>query len=211
MPVPDPKWSYPEWIAYFRDDLKNSVKTDIRPLLATEGSFGAPRQFFPYIEYLSGLVYGPAGGGNLANTKYAIRFFRGYMAQIDPLYRKYARILLDMWRHGLIHRYQPKLLQRSPRCRIGWLSYFGDRHNHTEEWDGTPFTMSHLTPLRIPGRKMDYFPVSVRDLVEDLEQVMDLIVTQLTAEQATNRRTRLRNMKKAATFLANPERVNYRW
>jgi hypothetical protein len=32
------------------------------------------------------------------------------MKQTDPLYDTHARILLAMWRQGVIHTYQPKVL-----------------------------------------------------------------------------------------------------
>jgi hypothetical protein len=57
--MPDPTWDHARWIEYLRNDLAKSVDSDVRPLLARLGSFGIPRQFFPYVEYLAGLVLGP--------------------------------------------------------------------------------------------------------------------------------------------------------
>src|ERR1700722_1965733 len=114
MRPPDRPWRYPAWISYSRTDLITSVQNDTRPLMATQGSFGVPRQVFPYIEYLSGLVYGPVPPmpntkQSLASTTWAKKFLGDYMA--DPLYRQHRDILLAMWRHGLVHRYQPIPLQ----------------------------------------------------------------------------------------------------
>jgi hypothetical protein len=214
MPAPDPKWGYAEWINYFRRDLMPSVRNDIRPLIATQGSFGAPRQFFPYIEYLSGLVFGPAGGHNLANTTHATHFLQQYMNQIDPLYGKHADILLKMWRHGLIHRYQPKVLKSSTSHRqIGWLSYFGTRTSSREEHPpGNWIVVSHLTPWIDPANKLDFFPVCVPELVNDLEKVIEMIATKLVAEQATGTSgPLLANMQAAANFLSIPETDSLTW
>jgi len=72
---------------------------------------GRPRQFFPYVEYLSGLVFGPKGSGNLGTTTHALDFLTQFMNRVDLLYGQYAKILIHMWRHGLIHTYKPKVLQ----------------------------------------------------------------------------------------------------
>ena len=62
MSRPQVSWGHAEWLGYFRDSMTRSVETDIRSLLTTQGAFGVPRQFFPHVEYLSGLVFGPSGG-----------------------------------------------------------------------------------------------------------------------------------------------------
>ena len=213
MPAPDPKWGYPNWITYFRSDLLTSVRNDIWPLIATQGSFGSARQFFPYIEYLSGLVFGQVGGGKLANTMSAIRFLQQYMYKVDPLYGLHAEILLEMWRHGLIHRYQPIVLKSSISSReIGWLSYFGKRANSKEEHPpGKWIEVSHLTPWPDPANKLDLFPVCIPKLVADLEKVIKIIATELVAEQAIRSPNLLPKMQDAATFLATPKTVKVSW
>jgi hypothetical protein len=94
-PVPKPTWGHPEFINYFRQDLAGSVESDIRPLLAKRGAFGVPRQFFPYVEYLAGLVFGPVSGKDLGSTAHAERFLTQYMTG-DPLYGAQAWLLLNM-------------------------------------------------------------------------------------------------------------------
>lgn len=217
MPVPDPGWSYPEWINYFRSDLATSVQNDLRPLLATKGSFGVPRQFFPYIEYLSGLVYGPVPPRpkqkpSLADTTWAKNFLRDFMA--DPLYGQHRDMLLDMWRHGLIHRYQPKALEHATSHRkIGWLSYFGSRNNSNEEHPpGRKLVVSHLTPWVDLAGQLDYFPVCIPEVVGDLGKAIEEIAKRLEAEQVARAGSLLlSNMRAAAAFIANPEQVTYAW
>ena len=106
MSRPQASWGHAEWIDYFRGPMLRSIETDIRHLLATGGSFGVPRQFFPHVEYLSGLVFGPVGGRNLSDGSQAEDFLDKYLGQVAPLYRQHRRILMLMWRHGVIHTYQ---------------------------------------------------------------------------------------------------------
>ncbi len=129
--MPKPTWGYPEFINYLRQNLAGSVETDVRPLLARRGAFGVPRQFFPYIEYLSGLVFGPASVKDLGTTAHAEQFLVQYMTS-EPLYGTHAWLLLNMWRHGTIHTYKPKLLEDPVKGRrLGWMSYYGPRKNAT--------------------------------------------------------------------------------
>jgi hypothetical protein len=185
--------------------MKKSVETDIRPLLIMQGAFGIPRQFFPHIEYLSGLVFGPAPDGkNLGTTAHAERFLREFMKRVDPMYEIQARILLAMWRHGVIHTYQPKVLENgwTKRC-LGWLSYQGERKNQDIELlPGKKMTVSHLTPH--VGSTLDHFPVANNCLVEDLERVLELIASDLESERVSGGNTLITNMQKAAQHLGQP-------
>lgn len=207
MSLPQAAWGHRKWIAYLRRDMKQSVKSDIRPLIKTKGAFGIQRQFFPLIEYLSGLVFGPLPSGTkLAGTKHAEDFLRRYMGQVDPLYNTHARILLEMWRHGVVHTYQPKVLSNGTR-RLGWLSYQGKRNNAVVELlikrKKTKMTVSHLTP-HVGSGTLDHFPVANNWLVRDLVSVLDIIVNDLKAEENENGSALLTNMQKAAQHLATP-------
>jgi hypothetical protein len=207
MSLPQATWGHGKWIAYIRGDMKQSVKSDIRPLIKTKGAFGVPRQFFPYIEYLSGLVFGPLPSGDkLAGTKHADNFLRQYMGRVDSLYNTHARILLEMWRHGVVHTYQPKVLSNGTR-RLGWLSYQGKRTNAVVELlikrKKTKMTVSHLTP-HVGTGTLDHFPVANNWLVRDLVRVLDIVVNDLRAEEAAGGTALLTRMQKAAQYLAKP-------
>lgn len=206
MSLPKAKWGHRRWIRYFEHTMKTSIKTDIRPLLKTKGAFGIPRQFFPHIEYLSGLVYGPqTAKGKFATGALAERFLEDYMGRVDPLYRQHAHILMGMWRHGVIHTYQPKVLGNSAATRrLGWLSYQGKRKNEEIKlWirrKRKKMTVSHLTP-HVGSGTLDHFPVANNCLVRDLARVLDIIADELKAENAVRGTALLTNMQKAAQYL----------
>jgi hypothetical protein len=206
MSVPKARWGHPRWIAYFGGEMKMSVKTDIRPLLKSKGAFGIPRQFFPHIEYLSGLVYGPRTSiDKFATGALAEKFLEDYMGRVDPLYRQHAHVLMGMWRHGVIHTYQPKVLgNKAATRRLGWLSYQGERKNEEVKlWirrKRKKMTVSHLTP-HVGKRTIDYFPVANNCLVRDLARVLDIIVGELKAEEAAGGTNLLTNMQDAAKYL----------
>lgn len=204
MSRPQASWGHPEWVDYFRNTMMESVRTDVRHLLSSRGAFGVPRQFFPHVEYLSGLVFGPVPTGhNLADTARTDQFLDQYLGRVDPLYRQHRRILLGMWRHGVIHTYQPKLLTNGTRL-LDWLSYQGARVNAHVVLPDVTLTVSHLTPLVGPDT-LDLFPVANNCLVDDLEAVLRLIVTDLEVEAAGGGTTPLlQHMRDAANRLAQP-------
>jgi hypothetical protein len=207
MIPPDPAWGHAEWVVYFQGDLTNSVQHDVRPLIQSGGLFGVPRQFFPYVEYLSGLVFGPARAGTLGTTSHARDFLMQFMNRVDPLYGLHAQLLIHMWRHGLIHTYKPKMLQAASGRLIGWSSYVGPRTNAT----GGTITLSHLTPYINSRENHDLFPVSINCLVDDLEQVIHLIASDLQNEQTTGGGALLNNMRAAAQLIAQPVSVDFTW
>lgn len=203
MSRPQASWGHAEWIDYFRGPMMRSIETDIRHLLTTGGSFGVPRQFFPHVEYLSGLVFGPVGGRNLSDGAQAEQFLDKYLGQIDPLYRLHRRILMLMWRHGVIHTFQPKFLTNGTR-QLDWLSYPDGRANAQVQIHADVITVSHLTPY-VGAKTLDLFPVANKCLVDDLEAAVRRIVTDLEAEAAAGGATPLlQNMQDAANHLAQP-------
>jgi hypothetical protein len=96
-PPPDPAWDHDGWTRYFREDPINSVRTDVRRLLP-RGAFGVPRRSFPYIEYLSGLVFGPIPPRDrketeiLASTRTDTKFLEDYRGRVHPLYRQQSEL-----------------------------------------------------------------------------------------------------------------------
>ncbi len=202
MSRPQATWGRAEWIGYFRNTMMESVRTDIRHLLASQGAFGVPRQFFPHVEYLSGLVFGPVGGHNLGSTRHADRFLDEYLGEIDVLYRQHRQILLAMWRHGVIHTYQPKLLANATR-QLDWFSYQGARVNAQVVLPNLSLTVSHLTPV-VGSGTVDLFPVANNCLVDDLEATLRLVVSRLEAEQGAGGNALVDNMRRAAQHLAQP-------
>jgi hypothetical protein len=205
----DPTWDHPQWINYFRNDLAQSVNHDVRQLLPAQGSFGVPRQFFPYIEYLSGLVYGPISADMLSNGPRAEQFLAQHMP-MEPLYGTQARLLINMWRHGTIHRYQPKVLQNADGSRrLGWLSYYGTRTNQDRPLaSGPAMTVSHLTIWRSQTDTLDYLPVCIECLVDDLDAAIENIAVLLENEQTTGGTALRDNMQNAAQVIHTPAMHN---
>lgn len=213
MMPPYPAWDHSQWTEYFSGDLTNSVNNDIAPLLPS-ALFGIPRQFFPYIEYLGGLVFGPSGGRNLSSTPLAKRFLDVWMSRIDPRYSQQSDHLLEMWRHGLIHTYKPKVLQHPASNRLlGWLSYSGPQTVPPGIYRPLDFTVSlrHLEIVVNPKGDLDWLPVSIDCLVTDLSKVLELLATEVSSEYQAGGTALLNQLSNAALSLEQPTPSQSPW
>ena len=212
MPTPpDPAWDYDDWISYFRGDLMSSVAHDVKPLVSSGGLFGVPRQFFPYVEYLSGLVLGPATQDKFSTTSQVRTFLKTWMNRVDHRYESHADLLLAMWRHGLVHAYKPKVLAGPSGRRISWASFDEGRTLVRPFRGQEAATFTHLVPFLDPTGPSDVFPVSIFALVEDLEAILGIVAGDIERERDTGHRTLGAKLKEAATFLATPVPVDFTW
>lgn len=200
----DSAWDHQQWIYYFRNDLAKSVDNDVRPLLACQGSFGIPRQFFPYIEYLAGLVLGPlkGKGDELSDSGRAVDFMKAYM----PNYGACGWLLIHMWRDGTVHRYQPKTLEDGAGARrLGWLSYYGARTDHEDTLPiDVKATISHLKVWKNLNGTLDYLPVCMQSLVEDLDVIIKGVADLVENEKNVCGATLITNMRDAASIIRKP-------
>lgn len=213
MIPPDSTWSHEEFATYCERELAGLVDIAITPLMP-HGLFGVPRQFFPYIEYLSGLVYGPDHAKNkLATTDLARRFLEDWMGQIDPGYRHRSQHLIEMFRHGLIHTFKPKVLSHpSSKRLLGWFSYPGPRSVSAAKYGPLDFDapFKHLEIIVNPNRELDWLPLSIVCLIDDLKSVLKLLASELRKQKSTGG-SLLKNMQAAAEFLEQPTPTKHAW
>lgn len=218
MPIPDPAWGLSGWIDYFSKDLKHSIKTDVDPLVPTLGLFGVPRQFFCYVDYLGALWEGPTtstvsrkaaqGIKDLATTAKAISVLQGVFGKVYAPYATQAKNLVNMYRHGLVHSYAPKVLKRNSDGEgLAWLSYAGPR-----SCPYGPTTLTHLLVYKPnPALPLSNLPVSITCLAEDLRLALDQVVAELQAEAAAGVTTRIDKMRATAAELAVPATGPFTW
>jgi hypothetical protein len=133
------------------------------------------------------------------------------MSRVDPHYATHADLLLQMWRHGLVHTYKPKVLAGPSGRQIVWSS-FDEGRTLTRAFRGhESVTLTHLAPFIDPNGTTDVFPVSICGLVEDLEGILGVVAGDIEIERGSGHRTLAANMKAAATLLATPISVDFTW
>jgi len=78
-----------------------------------------------------------------------------------------------MYRHGLVHLYQPKILSMGSRKILKWFFYRGNRHMDSIPIDSdigkvTFNNVTHLQAINLPQYKSNYYlPICVDALCED--------------------------------------------
>lgn len=104
-----------------------------------------------------------------------------------------------MYRHGLVHLYQPKQLRLSDEKILQWLSYKGGRTGDIEIRKGWVIkNASHLSEISDTGAS--FLPVSIRCLYNDLLTAVDLYLKKLKDSKELQD-----NWVSAANEIAEPE------
>lgn len=218
-PRPNSNWNATQWVEWLRNDLQFSIKADLRPLVASDGLFGVPRQFFCYVDFLGALREGPTpsttkwkkqqGIPDLATTAKAEKALKELFGPIDAGYDMHAKVLVRMYRHGLVHAFMPRtLVRKSDGQELFWYSYSGRRRCSIEKV--YPSESAHaVTHLRVMPHHQGFpncfvMPVSINCLVEDLNDAINAFCLHL--ELGVGTRSLLSNMCRTAAELANPER-----
>jgi len=157
--------------------------TEIRPTLVAEvvdvalelgsedahradlGHFSVPRDVFAYVDHLGQIAYGGR------STKRSVRFLREFF----PLrYDGVADLLYAMWRHGVVHSYEP----------ISYSVPLGDREvavywvstNHASD----AVRQHHLLPYAIEGLDdVVALVVNTCQLACDLRDALDTFIERL--------------------------------
>lgn len=147
---------------YLENDLLQAIQNDLVDVLKfhekknISGFHSIPREVFCYIDYLGILLEGPP-----ASSKKAITFIEKYMAKADTKYKQYGKILYEMWRHGTVHEFDPKVIMHSQhKYKMGWQTNNSSKpHNRS----------CHLECFKMQGTRNEYvLHINLFELVEHL-------------------------------------------
>lgn len=103
------------------------IKT-VELLVRNSGYFEIPHLLMTYIEYLSGLFSGKGPDVQYSDVR---EFFNAYF---PSKYLRPSAWLIYLYRHGLVHQYEPKTIKLSDGKIIGWHCSLdnSDVTNHLE-------------------------------------------------------------------------------
>jgi hypothetical protein len=151
-------------------DILNSIDDDLLLALKahenenTGGYFSIPRQVFCYIDYLGALMN---DGRN--SSENAISFMDKYFEKVNPKYSKKNNVIYNMWRHGTVHEYDPKVFKSTSKgFRLGWASNNSSKEEN-RKW--------HLSCFCVQGKPF-LFDISINlfELVYDLKKSIRLFI-----------------------------------
>lgn len=183
-------------ITYLHTQIKESIANDINSILRYHkryktGFHSIPRQIFCYIDFLGALVYGKNSTNN------SVRYINKYLGLINPRYKEVSEIIYEMWRHGTVHEYDPKVLIEG-KNRLGWLSGFSSKKKDKR---------AHLTCYKKTINNEEYFflNLNMNQFVSDLYNSIDKLVDKLMQDDVLQNR-----LQKNLDKLNSPKKVKKR-
>lgn len=167
-----------------KGDMQDVIKYDIKPILHLKiepgGYFGVPRQLFCLIDFLGAMYTGKYDRGN--SSKGAEKFIKNIMGDktIDENYKKNGKLMYDMYRHGLVHFFQPKKFILNGWNKTGWCVHKKSRKDDLEVKDdkGGKYVIKnarHLEIVKHPDSTKDFnvLVISLKCLFEDFQKSLN--------------------------------------
>lgn len=192
-----------------KGDMQDVIKYDIEPILHLElepgGFFGAPRQILCMIDFL-----GAAYSGKYKNTaRGAVKFIKNIMGSnaIDPNYKINGELMYKMYRHGLIHLFQPKKFILEDKTKVEWSIYKGSRIQGTlivkSDAESYKFNnVEHLKIVKHPKRDTSVLFICLNSLIEDFKKSLEIYFQLINKDQKY-----LRRWDKVSSYIVEYEEI----
>ena len=162
------------------------IQTWIHPRKKQGGYFVVTRQIFCMVNFLgaafSGYPHSKAlldpKGKNIAETRTAEVFINSFFKPKNVYESDIVQILYDMYRHGLVHLYQPKIYKLGKRKTLKWFFYKGNSRRRWIKVDvdfGRKLTFKNVDHLKITKREKSYsyyLPINIDRLYNDFENAV---------------------------------------
>lgn len=196
--------------SFLKEELKEQILLEIAPILHIGqnqgGYFGPSRQILCFVEFLGALYHGydekddknflsgRSKRRTISKENYAVDFLQDIFGRkIDSNYRLNGEKLFKMYRHGLVHLYQPKSFLQSNGRGLTWIAYKGSRVNaHVGVGNTSVSGVTHMCIITHPEHKnWDRLAISVNCLYYDLIQGIDIYMEMLEQDVALQKKFRL--------------------
>lgn len=201
--------------SFLENELKEQIFLEIAPILyigqETGGYFGVTRQVLCLVNFLGALYCGftpeeRKQKQDVGPSSKALQFIENVLGDIDPAYKSLeGKYFYEMYRHGLVHLYQPKSLKLRSGRKVNWMIYKGDRESHTEVINiagkrHTVQNVKHLGILNNPFNSgSNYLAISITCLYKDLLTSIDNFY-----ERIKKNKDLLKNWRQTANAISKP-------
>lgn len=204
---------------FLEEEVKEQIFLEIAPILyigqEVGGYFGVTRQILCLVDFLGSLYCGYEGKKDKKTKRMIIsegwkakKFIKEVLEYIDPIYKENGEILFDMYRHGLVHLYQPRTIKQRNGRELKWAIYKGarERANINFKTDMGDFTISDARHLGIStnpsDKKSDLLTISITCLYKDLLTAIDKFYELLEKDK---NESLLKNWQTTANAISEPE------
>ena len=173
---------------FLQEEVKEQILLEIAPILhigiSQGGYFGVTRQILCLVDFLGALYSGyngevdkKTGRKVISKAEKAIKFIEDVFGDKDTNYKTNGKYLYLMYRHGLVHLYQPKELELKDGKKLSWLAYKGAREG------ATVLEVQNVRHMEISQNPHDpnikYLTIWITSLYYDLITAMDLYTKKL--------------------------------
>lgn len=196
------------------NDLRSSLESDVFPAIQVNkdrsegGYFIIPREFFSYINFLGLLYKGPEGNPDpkfLSRGWMAVAYIEEIVGEVDETYRRYGKLMYEMYRHGTAHVYRPNLLENRSGQRISFMVYKGSREGLLERSEVGRIEVRHGEPIKIKENEW-WLPLSIDKLYEDLLSSLDVFERKIKEDPSL-----IVNWSRAIEELSKPTPTDLTW
>ncbi len=207
---------------FLEEEVKEQIFLEIAPILyigqETGGYFGVTRHILCFIDFLAALYCGyngkekySNGVRKIATSENTLLFMKELMGkEIDPFYSANGKYLYVMYRHGLVHLYQPRTIKLENGRTLKWAAYKGARERTTISFrsDNEEITIPNIRHLGIAesplDKNSDYLTISITCLYKDLLTSIDIFYKQLEQDK---KNVLLRKWITTSNAIVKPEEI----
>lgn len=177
---------------FLQEEVKEQILLEIAPILhvgiAQGGYFGVTRQILCLVDFLGALysgyngeIYKKTERKLISKSVKSIKFIDEIMRENDPNYKNNGKYLCLMYRHGLVHLYQPKEIELKDGKKLSWLAYKGPR-------EGAKVlevqNVRHMGVSQSPqDSNIKFLTISITCLYYDLITAVDLYIKRLELDK----------------------------
>lgn len=164
----------------------HEIENLIHPRKKTGGYFVVTRQILCMVDFLGAVYSGYPRSERtrdkknktekIATSKKAIKFINAFFKPKSIYEKGLVDKLHNMYRHGLVHLYQPRILTYKTNCTLEWFIYKGKRnyssmHVNTNQGKILVKNVNHFNIIQIaPGTNRYHLAICIDALYHDFKQ-----------------------------------------
>jgi hypothetical protein len=197
-----------EMVNFINNELlpqaKLEIQTWIWPKKKPGGYFVVARQIFCMVDFLGATFSGyhikerkaDKDGMKIASSNKAKKFITTFFEPKQTYHSDVVDKLYDMYRNGLVHLYQPKILKLDNKSRLQWGLYRGDRHQDKLSFGSNKgnivfYNVNHLQIIpNKPKERNYYLVICIDSLYEDFEKAIQKYRDKLATTKVLQRNWR---------------------
>lgn len=196
-----------EIVAFINNELLPQAKTEIQtwiwPRKKTGGYFVVSRQIMCMVDFFGAVYSGyplkeretDKNGRQISNATKAKKFITTFFQPSTTYNEGIVDKLYSMYRNGLVHLYQPKILKFGSRGKLQWALYRGTRHQAKLSFGSNKgsIVLHNISHLQIVPNKLNqnnYLIICIDSLYEDFEKAIIAYRDKLSNNKSLQRKWR---------------------